>query len=76
MLVTISSDSLSSHLLSESIKIETHKSVTLPLVLYGREIRSVILQEEHTLRVFENRVLMRIFGLMRNENIGYWKKNA
>jgi hypothetical protein len=43
----------------------------LPVVLYGREIRSVILREEHTLSVFENRVLMRISELMGDENIGY-----
>jgi hypothetical protein len=34
-------------------------------VLYGRETWSLILREEHRLRVFENRVLRRIFGPKR-----------
>jgi hypothetical protein len=32
------------------------------------------LREEHRLRVFENRVLRRIFGPMRGEVIGEWRK--
>jgi hypothetical protein len=39
----------------------------LPIVLYGRESGSLILREEHRLRVFENRVLRRLFGLKRGE---------
>jgi hypothetical protein len=34
----------------------------------------VILREEHRLRVFENRVLRRIFGLRRDEAMGGWRK--
>jgi hypothetical protein len=34
----------------------------------------VTLQEEHRLRVFENRVLRRIFGLRRDEMIESWRK--
>jgi hypothetical protein len=34
----------------------------------------VTLREEHRLRVFENRVLRRIFGPKRDEAIGDWKK--
>jgi hypothetical protein len=37
-------------------------SVALPVVLYGCETWSLTLREEHRLRVFENRVLRRIFG--------------
>jgi hypothetical protein len=44
--------------------------VILPAVLYGREARSLILREEHRLRVFENRVLRRIFGPKRDEVTG------
>jgi hypothetical protein len=36
--------------------------ITLPVVLYDRETWSLTLREEHTLMVFENRVLRRIFG--------------
>jgi hypothetical protein len=35
---------------------------------------SLALREEHTLRVFENRALRRIFGPMRDEVTGGWKK--
>jgi hypothetical protein len=34
----------------------------------------LILREEHRLRVFENRVLRRIFGPKRDEMTGEWKK--
>jgi hypothetical protein len=46
---------------SEKVKIRIYKIIILPVVLYGRETWSVILKEEHRLRVFENRVLRRIF---------------
>jgi hypothetical protein len=35
------------------------------MVLYGCETSSLILKEEHRLRMFENKVLRRIFGLKR-----------
>jgi hypothetical protein len=38
------------------------KTIILPLVLYGRETLSLSLREEYRLRVYENRVLRRIFG--------------
>ena len=46
----------------------------LPVVLYGCETWSLTLREEHRLRVFENRVLRRIFGAKRNEVTGEWRK--
>jgi hypothetical protein len=46
----------------------------LPVVLYGCETWSVILREEHRLRVFENRVLRRISGPKRDEVTGDWRK--
>jgi hypothetical protein len=46
----------------------------LPVVLYGCETWSLTLREEHRLRVFENRVLRRIFGPKRDEVTGRWKK--
>jgi hypothetical protein len=42
----------------------------LPVVLYGRETLSLTLREEHRLRVFENRVLRKIFGPKRDKVIG------
>jgi hypothetical protein len=47
--------------------------MTLPVVLYGCETWSLTLREEHRLRVFENRVLRRIFGPRRDEVTGYWR---
>jgi hypothetical protein len=44
------------------------------MVLYGCEILSLILREEHRLRVFENRVLRRIFGQKRDEVTEEWRK--
>jgi hypothetical protein len=45
----------------------------MPVVLYGCETWSLTLREEHRLRVFENRVLRRIFGPKREED-GSWRK--
>jgi hypothetical protein len=44
------------------------------VVLYGCETWSLALREEHRLRVFENRVLRRIFGPKRNEMIEGFRK--
>jgi hypothetical protein len=46
----------------------------LPVVLYGCETWSLTLREEHRLRVFENRVLRRIFGPKRDELTGEWRR--
>ena len=53
---------LSSSLLSKNIKIKIYRTINLPIVLYGCGTWSLTLREEHRLRVFENRVLRRIFG--------------
>jgi hypothetical protein len=53
--------------MSKSLNIRIYKTIILPGVLYGRETWSLTLSEEHRLRVFENRVLRRIFGTKRNE---------
>ena len=46
----------------------------LPVVLYGCDTWSLTLREEGRLRVFENRVLRRIFGSRRDEVTGEWRK--
>ena len=53
---------LSSSLLSKNFKIKMYRTMILPVVLYGCETWTLILREERRLRVFENRVLRRIFG--------------
>jgi hypothetical protein len=65
---------LSSRLLSWNLKVKIYKTIILPLVLYGCETWSLTLREEHKLRVFENRVLRRIFGPKRDEVMGKWRK--
>jgi hypothetical protein len=57
-------------LLSKNLKIRIYTTIILPVVLYGCEIWSLTLREEHRLGVFENRVLRRIFGQKRDEVTG------
>ena len=61
---------LSSSLLSEKLKIKIYRTIILPVVLYGYETWSLTLREERKLRVFENRVLRRVFGPKRDEVTG------
>ena len=65
---------LSSSLLSKNLKIKIYRNTILPVVLYGCETWSLTLREEHKLRVFENRVLRRIFGPRRDGVTGEWRK--
>jgi hypothetical protein len=65
---------LSSHLLPRNVEVKIHKTIILPVVLYGCKTWSLTLQEEQRLRVFENTVLKRIVGPRRDEITGYWRK--
>ena len=65
---------LCSSLLSKNMKININKTIILPVVLYGSETWSLIFREVCRLRVFENRVLRRIFGPKRYEVTGEWSK--
>jgi hypothetical protein len=58
----------------KNVKISLYKIIILPLVLFGCETWSLTLKEEHTLRVFENRVLRRIFESKRDKASGGWRK--
>ena len=51
---------------SKKYKIKIYRTLILPIVLYGCETRSVTLREERRLRVFEKRVLRRMFGSKRD----------
>jgi hypothetical protein len=64
----------SSGLLSKNTKILVHRTIILPVVLYGCETWSLTLREEQRLRVLENRVLRRIFGPKRDETTGEWRR--
>ena len=61
---------LSSSLLSKKLRIKIYRTTILPVVLYGCETWSLTLREERRLRVFESRVLRRVFGPKRDEAIG------
>jgi hypothetical protein len=65
---------LSSRLLSKNLKTTIYRTIILPLVLYGCENWSLTLKDERRLRVFENRVLRRVFGPKRDEVTGEWRR--
>ena len=65
---------VSSRLLSKNLKIKIYGTIILPVVLYGCETWSLTLREERRLRVFENKVLRRIFGPRRDEVTGDWRR--
>ena len=58
---------LSSSVQSKTLKIKIYRTMILPVVLHGWETWSLTLREERRLRVFENRVLKRVFGPKRDK---------
>jgi len=60
---------LSSRLLSKNLKIKIHRTIILPVVMYGCETWSLTLREERWLRV-----LRRVFVPKRDEVTGEWRK--
>jgi hypothetical protein len=60
--------------LPSNLKTRIYKTIILPVVLYGCETWSLTLREEHRLKVFENKVLRRIFEPKRDEVVGGWRK--
>ena len=54
------------------IKMTGKKIIILPVVVYGWETWSFTLREESRLRLFENRVLRRIFGPKRDDVKEEW----
>jgi hypothetical protein len=67
MLAIIQSKIFRLPILYKNLKIKIYKTVILPVILYGCEGRSLLLREEHRLRVSENSVL-RIFGPKMEED--------
>ena len=51
-----------------------YRTIILSVVLYGCESWSLTMREQRRLRVFENRVLRRLFGPKRDETTREWKK--
>jgi len=66
-LLSFGAEPFASSLVSKNLKIKIYRTIILPVVLYGCETRSLTFREETRLRVFENRVLKRIFGPKRYE---------
>ncbi|KAJ4434494.1 hypothetical protein ANN_23056 [Periplaneta americana] len=58
----------------KNVKVGVYKAVVLPVLLYGCETWTLTLREEHRVRVFENKVLRKIFGAKRDEVTGDWRK--
>jgi hypothetical protein len=58
----------------KNLKSKIYITIILPVVLYGCETWSLTLREERILRVFENRVLRRIFWHKRDEVKREWRK--
>ena len=65
---------LSSRLLSENLKTKIYRTIIVPVVLYGCETWSLTFRGVRRLRVFENRVLRRIFVPGRDEVTREWRK--
>jgi len=65
---------LSSTLLSKNLKIKIYRNIILPVVLYGCKTWSLTMREERRLRLFENRVLRKVFGPNWDEVTGEWRK--
>jgi hypothetical protein len=62
------------HFAIQNFKIKIHRSIILPVVVYGCETWSLTLRGERRLRDFENRVFGRIFGPKRDEVTREWRK--
>ena len=56
------------------LAIKIYRTIIFPVVLYGCETWSLTFREERRLRVFENRVLWRVFGPKRDEVTGERRK--
>jgi hypothetical protein len=73
-LLLFGSESFVFQILIKNLKNKVYRTIILPIVLYGCEAWSLILREERRLKVFENRVLRRVFGPKRDEVKGEWRK--
>jgi hypothetical protein len=60
----------------KNINTKIYRNIILPVVVYGCETWSLTLRKERRLRVFENRVLRRIFGPKRDEEKRQWRKTT
>jgi hypothetical protein len=61
-------------LLQNNLKVYIYRNIILSVVLYGWDTWSLTLKGKTKLRVFENRMLRRIFVPKRDEVTGEWRK--
>jgi hypothetical protein len=61
-------------LLSKNIRIKIHRSIVLPIVLYGCGTWFFRSRKEYRLRFIENRLRRKIFGTKEDEEIGAWRR--
>ncbi|KAJ4429004.1 hypothetical protein ANN_26000, partial [Periplaneta americana] len=59
---------------ADELKVRIYKTVILLVVLYGCETWTLTLREEQRLRVFENKMLRKIFGAKKDEVTEEWRK--
>jgi hypothetical protein len=57
-----------------NVKIKICRTLILPVIFYGCETWLLTLGEERRLRIFDNRLLRRIFGPNRDEVTGEWRR--
>ena len=67
-------ESLPSSFIRINLKIKIYRTIFSPVILHGCETWSLTLREERRLRLFENRVLSRIFGPKKDEVTKEWRK--
>ena len=73
-MLSFGEESLVSSLLYKNINVKIYRIIILLFVSYGCETWPLMLRVEPSLRVFENRVLRRIFGSKRDEVTGEWRE--
>ena len=73
-MLSFCAEHLASSLLLHNVNYKIYRTTILPVVLYGCETKSHTLREERKLRVFDNRLLRRIFGPKRDEVTMEWRK--
>ena len=65
---------LSSSLLSKNTNIKIHRTIILPIILYGCETWPFELRAKLRTRVLENKMARKLFGPKRDEVTGEWRK--
>jgi hypothetical protein len=74
-LLSVGAESLVFQFAIKNINTKIYRTVILSVVLYGCETWSLtLLRDERRLRVFENRVVRKIFGTKRAEVTGEWRR--